>query len=149
MEPGHHTLAPLRMAVPRPNFTEHGHTGVLVGNADAPSFLNFGAALSTFSYQAPHNSAVGRPDLWRVVQPYREAWLRRTTITPDTMAVLVEGHQVAGTVLEPSTPAGHRSQELKDSGGFTFDRNHRWPSVESDFSLDAGPIVPAWHPRSR
>ena len=107
--------------VPRPNYTDHNHTGVLVGNADAPSFLNFDAALSTFFYQAPHNSAAGRPDLWRVVQPHREAWLRRTTITPDTMAVLVEGHQVAGTVLELSTPAGHRSQELKDSGEFTFD----------------------------
>jgi len=106
---------------PRPNFADHNHTGVLVGNADAPSFLNFDAALSTFFYQAPHHSAAGRPDLWRVVQPHREAWLLRTTITPDTMAVLVEGHQVAGTVLEPSTPAGHQSQELKDSGEFTFD----------------------------
>lgn len=75
---------------------------VLVG--DGPAFLNFEAAFSSFFYGKPPGNFAGQGIVWRISRLDRRGWLHRVTIGPDALAISVRGTQLAGAVVELSSP---------------------------------------------
>jgi hypothetical protein len=67
--------------------------------------LSFEAAFSSFFYRQPPGNYSGQGNIWRIRQLDMRGRLHRITITSDAVAVLVKGEQLAGAVVELSSPA--------------------------------------------
>ncbi|PZH16442.1 ATP-binding protein [Streptomyces sp. NTH33] len=92
---------------------------VLVG--EGPTYLNFDAALCAFLYESPQDSRLVRPDLWRIIQPDRDAWFPNITIGADRLTATVAGEHLDGVILELTEPTRHQRQPLNGAGTYTFD----------------------------
>ncbi|MFJ2206350.1 AlbA family DNA-binding domain-containing protein [Streptomyces microflavus] len=103
------------------NTPQPGHD-LLVG--DGPSFLNFDQALSAFLHQRPHDTNMGRSDLWRIVLPHHAGWLSQITIGPDLLTAVVDGKALDGAVLELTWAAGNERHSVDRAGAYHFALPH-------------------------
>jgi hypothetical protein len=92
---------------------------VLVGTG--PSFLNAEAAFNAFFYEAPvENGPRPTSMLWRIVQTDRRAWIHRVAIAADSLTVRMKGTELAGSLLELSTPDGQQTRTVGSTGRIRF-----------------------------
>lgn len=102
---------------------------VLVG--EGPSFLTFEAAFSSFFYGKPPGNFTGQGYVWRISRLDRRGWLHRVTIGPDALVISVRGTQLAGAVVELSSPAGAMTRRVGRTGKVRL----RLPAGLADSSL--------------
>jgi len=85
--------------------SEPWHSAVMVG--EGPTFVSFEAAYSSFFLRTlPSNNASQRA-LWRVIRFDRRGWFHRITIDSDSLTVVVRGTDLAGAVIDLTTPTTH------------------------------------------
>lgn len=87
---------------------------VLVG--EGPAFLNFEAAFSSFFYGKPPGNVTGQGNVWCISRLDRRGWLHRVTIGPDALVIFARGTQLAGAVMELSSPAGAMTRPVGRTG---------------------------------
>lgn len=87
--------------------------GMLIG--DGPAFVTYEAALSAFLYATPPVEATP-PQLWRIVQLDRRAWLHRVVVGADALTAVIRGSDLAGVSLELTTPTSHLSRPVGRTG---------------------------------
>jgi len=102
---------------------------VLVG--EGPSFLNFEAAFSSFFYGKPPGNFASQGNMWRISRLDRRGWLHRVTISPDALVISARGTQLAGAVMELSSPAGAMTRPVGRTGKVRL----RLPAGLADSSL--------------
>ena len=102
---------------------------VLIG--EGPAFLNFEAAFSSFFYGKPPGNFAGQGNVWRISRLDRRGWLHRVTIGPDALVISVRGTQLAGAVVELSSPAGTSTRPVGRTGKVRL----RMPAGLADSSL--------------
>lgn len=92
---------------------------LLVG--DGPSFLNTEAAFNAFFYEAPVENGP-RPThmLWRIVRADRRAWIHQVAVAADTLTVRMKGTELAGSLLELSTPDARQARPVGSTGRLRF-----------------------------
>jgi schlafen family protein len=102
---------------------------VLVG--EGPSFLNFEAAFSSFFYGKPPGNFASQGNMWRISRLDRRGCLHRVTIGPDALVISARRTQLAGAVMELSSPAGAMTRPVGRTGKVRL----RLPAGLADSSL--------------